>query len=170
MTSGLSIEQLWAPWRLAYVKGERPAGCPFCDLPKTDPNEETLVLYSDADLFVVMNKFPYNPGHLLVIPRAHVSNPTDLSREMWNKLGSALRVCQDILMRHSSPQGFNLGMNIGVSGGAGIPAHLHWHILPRWNGDTNFMPLLAEVKAIPSHNVTVYRQLKGLFEGFAGKL
>lgn len=164
------MKMLWAPWRLEYIKGERDPGCPFCTGPAEGPKEDNLVLWTDKDISVVMNKFPYNPGHLLIIPRAHVANPGDLEARVWVKLSEAVRACLEILKEDSQPPGFNLGMNLGSSGGAGIPQHLHWHILPRWNGDTNFMPLIAETKALPIHNATVYRRLKPLFETFSTRL
>ncbi|MBS1985015.1 MAG: HIT domain-containing protein [Bdellovibrionales bacterium] len=166
------MKRLWAPWRLAYIKGTaRAPGCPFCLLPKEKTmSEKNLVLWRDDDLFVVLNKFPYNPSHLMVIPRAHISTPEDLEPEIWTKVAMAQRACLDILRREINPQGFNLGMNLGKDGGAGIPEHIHWHVIPRWEGDTNFFPLIAETKSIASHNETVYRQLKPAFVGFEKKL
>jgi len=164
------LKMLWAPWRLDYVKGVRANHCPFCVAPSEEPSEENLVLFKNDKFFVVLNKFPYNPGHLLVIPRRHVGLPTELTSEEWSELSRGLQCVLKVLNQNPSPQGFNLGMNIGSVGGAGIPEHLHWHILPRWAGDTNFMPLLAETKALPVHNVTVYRQLKPFFETFADVL
>ena len=166
------LDRLWAPWRLAYIKdGARPkSACPFCSLPRTTPSEKNLVLYRDNRISVLMNKFPYNPGHLLVIPRKHVGDPTELDSETWTALNAALQAATAILKKVMNPQGFNLGMNVGAAAGAGIPKHLHWHILPRWGGDTNFMPLLAETKTIPTHNATVYKQLKPFFSSFDKKL
>jgi ATP adenylyltransferase len=167
------VRRLWAPWRLAYIKkatGPRkplePKGCPFCELPRQEPSEETLVLYRDRDLFVIMNKFPYNPSHLLVVPRKHIGDPAKVPPAIWTKLSLAVQGAIRCLERAQKPQGFNVGMNVGATGGAGIPEHLHWHVLPRWNGDTNFMPLIAETKAIPTHNATVYRELKPFFADF----
>jgi len=166
------IDRLWAPWRGEWIQNQKDPlrGCPFCELPCEEPSEENLVLYRDEWIFVVMNKFPYNPGHLMVIPRAHVGRPEDLPADTWSRLAKAVRLCTERLKGDSNPAGFNLGMNLGAAGGAGIPDHLHWHVLPRWNGDTNFMPLLAEAKALPFHNVTIYRRLKPLFEGFGQAL
>lgn len=165
-------DRLWAPWRLAYIKDDkaRKKGCPFCTLPRSAPSEATLVLWRNDDIAVLMNKFPYNPGHLLVVPRRHAGDPTDLEPGVWEATTRAVRACVEILKKDSKPAGFNIGMNLGHAGGAGIPQHLHWHVLPRWDGDTNFMPLLAETKAIPTHNETVYRRLKPLFAGFEKKL
>ena len=162
--------RLWAPWRLAYIKDKKKKGCPFCILPKETMSEKNLVLWKNDVFFVVMNRFPYNPAHLLVIPRKHVASPELLSPEDWQQLALGVRACTEVLEGYFKPHGFNVGMNIGQAGGAGIPQHMHWHVLPRWTGDTNFMPLLAETKALPTHNETVYRQLKPLFDTFEKKL
>lgn len=164
------LDRLWAPWRLAYIKGKKTGGCPFCSLPRSAPSDKNLVLWKNNDFFVVMNKFPYNPAHLLVIPRAHVASPENLTPELWQTLSLGVRACVSVLKKAYAPHGFNIGMNLGQAGGAGIPKHLHWHILPRWTGDTNFMPLLGETKALPTHNETVYRQLKPHFRDFEKKL
>ncbi len=173
------IDRLWAPWRGEWILSQKdkskdgteaPSPCPFCELPSEDPSEENLVLFRNDRIFVIMNKFPYNPGHLMVIPRAHVASPADLDPAVWNELCQAIPLVMECASRANTPQGHNLGMNLGQAGGAGIPGHLHWHILPRWVGDTNFMPLLAEAKALPLHNLTMYRALKPQFEGFAERL
>lgn len=166
----MKIDFLWAPWRLEYVKGKRPEGCPFCEAPQEEPSPENLVLYKDNQVFVVMNKFPYNPGHLLVVPRAHVGDPLQLDPKVWLRCQMAVRGCIQILTQTLNPKGFNLGTNLGSAAGAGIPAHLHHHILPRWDGDTNFMPLIADTKALPTHNEKVYAELKSQFVGFASQL
>jgi len=173
------IPRLWAPWRGEWIQSQKELRkdataekekCPFCELPRHLPSEDTLVLFSNERLFVVMNKFPYNPGHVMVIPREHAAMPQELAPTIWNEINQALPLAMEAIARAYAPQGFNLGMNLGQAGGAGIPGHLHWHILPRWVGDTNFMPLLAETKAINTHNVTVYRRLEGEFQDFAEKL
>jgi ATP adenylyltransferase len=173
------IERLWAPWRGEWIQSQRDgkkdneyghAACPFCELPKHEASEETLVLYRDNDLFVVLNRFPYNPGHVMVIPRAHVALPTELDPATWALLARAAQLCTERIQASISPTGFNLGMNLGAAGGAGIAEHLHWHVLPRWVGDANFMPLLAEAKAINMHNVTTYRQLRPFFDDFGAAL
>ena len=168
----MSLDHLWAPWRIEYIKqqGDKERGCPFCVLPKEEPSSENLVLFKNERLFVIMNKFPYNPGHLLVIPRAHVREPKNLEKGVWQELSTAIQACLDILTEAFKPQGFNVGINLGSGAGAGIPDHLHWHIVPRWNGDTNFMPVVAETKAIPTHNTTVYRQLEKYFSDFESRL
>jgi ATP adenylyltransferase len=155
---------------MEYLKGEAKSGCPFCELPKEEPSEQNLVLWRDENLFVIMNKFPYNVGHLMVVPRAHVGHPEKLDAKIWVQMSVALQLALEILKQDMDPQGFNMGMNLGVVGGAGIPGHIHWHVIPRWGGDTNFMPLIAETKALPTHNATVYRRLRPLFEDFASRL
>ena len=169
------IQRLWAPWRMEYIQGQSKPGaeqeatakeCPFCTLPREAPSSDNLVLFADEDIFVVMNRFPYNPSHLLVIPRSHAGDPALVSQEIWTKLSKTLQACIEILTESSKPQGFNVGMNIGAVGGAGIPDHLHWHIVPRWAGDTNFMPILAETKALPLHNRSVWETLRPKFIDF----
>ena len=171
----MNEKRLWAPWRLEYIHAQRDkkkfaASCPFCDLVKQSPSETNLVLYKDRDLFVVMNKFPYNPGHIMVLPRMHKAFPSDVPKNTWTRVGLAVRQATVVLRKAFDCPGLNLGINLGTAGGAGIPGHLHQHILPRWTGDTNFMPLLAETKNLPSHNLTVYRQLAPHFRDFAKHL
>jgi ATP adenylyltransferase len=174
MSSG--IPRLWAPWRGEWIQEQKNIApedkglCPFCTLPLLGATRENLILFTDDDIAVIMNKFPYNPGHLMVIPRAHVSYPHELEPRIWNKVSQAIPLVMKCVEASMSPQGFNLGMNLGQAGGAGIPGHIHWHILPRWVGDTNFMPLIAETKAISAHNQSVYERLSPAFEGFAEKL
>jgi ATP adenylyltransferase len=173
------IPRLWAPWRGEWIQSQKELRkdaqteknkCPFCEMPAQGPSDETLVLFVNERIAVIMNKFPYNPGHLMVIPRTHAALPKDLSPAVWNEINQAIPLVMECIQRSYSPQGFNLGMNLGQAGGAGIPGHLHWHILPRWVGDTNFMPLLAETKAINAHNLTIYARLEAEFKDFAEKL
>ncbi len=170
------VDKLWAPWRGEWIMSQKATPkdqkklCPFCEVPKLKPSFENLVLFKNETIFVVMNKFPYNPGHVMVIPRSHCGDPTSLPPLVWQELGAAVQLCMEAVKSTMSPPGFNIGMNIGQVGGAGIPDHLHWHILPRWGGDTNFMPLLAETKALPFHNKTIYEKLSPAFEDFAEKL
>lgn len=166
----LGTKKIWAPWRLAYVKEKKTGNCPFCTIPKEKPGANNLLLFQDRDIFIVLNKFPYNPYHLLVIPISHVKDPSQLKPATWTKLSIAIQQSLKILGKHTKAQGYNIGMNLGSAGGAGIPGHLHWHIVPRWNGDTNFMPLIGETKAIPVHNQSVYEELAPLFKGLGRKL
>ena len=173
MKSSTKIERLWAPWRLEHIqsanrkeKADTPRTCVFCALAKAKVGLESLKLYQSQYCYVVMNRFPYNPNHLLVIPNLHTGLLTDLNGEVWQDVSTCVKACADLLMDKVKPQGMNLGLNMGKAGGASIVSHLHFHVLPRWSGDTNFLPLLAETKSLPAHNVTVYKSLKPHFDDF----
>jgi ATP adenylyltransferase len=161
------METLWAPWRMAYIMaGDPPDGeCIFCAFPD-DPARwrDRLILSVNAHCVVMLNKFPYNNGHLMVVPRRHVADPGDLPDDEYHALGAMLRATTATLRRTLRPEGFNLGMNIGRAAGAGIDWHCHWHVVPRWNGDTNFMPVLAEAKVIGEHLLAAYDRLRPAFE------
>jgi ATP adenylyltransferase len=130
-------------------------------------NEKNLVLFKNKEFFIIMNKFPYNPYHLMVIPNQHLGDLDELDNHVWLNINFAAKKCIAILKKEIKSPGFNIGMNLGAAAGAGIAEHLHLHIIPRWFGDTNFMPLIAETKAIPTHNLAVYRRLKPLFKNFS---
>lgn len=147
------FERLWTPHRAVYIEGERPSadagdGCPFCAAPdKTD--EEGLIVHRGETCFVVMNLFPYNPGHLLVCPYRHVPYYVDLTDEETTEFTALTKAAVRALQAASGPAGFNLGMNQGAVAGAGVAAHLHQHVVPRWGGDMNFLPIVAQTKALP---------------------
>jgi ATP adenylyltransferase len=158
-------EVLWAPWRMTYILGARgPADeCIFCDRPAHGDPRENLVLAADADTCVMLNRYPYNNGHLMVAPRAHVADLALLDAGSFVKLMERLRFAAGVLQRALKPDGMNVGANLGKVAGAGVDAHLHWHIVPRWTGDTNFMPVIAEVKVMPQHLLESYDALKTYF-------
>ena len=147
------FERLWTPHRMAYITGERPSedpgdGCPFCAAPgRTD--EEGLVVHRGETCYVVMNLFPYNPGHVLVCPYRHVSLYLDLTDEETGEFTALTKQAIRALEVTSQPHGYNLGMNQGAVAGAGVQAHLHQHVVPRWGGDMNFLPVVAQTKALP---------------------
>jgi ATP adenylyltransferase len=147
------FERLWTPHRMAYINGERPTehageGCPFCSVTgKTDA--EGLIVHRGESCYVVMNLFPYNPGHVLVCPYRHVSLYLDLTDEETLEFGSLTKSSMVALEGSSSPMGYNIGINQGAVAGAGIRAHLHQHIVPRWSGDSNFLPIIGQTKALP---------------------
>ncbi|MGL5850058.1 MAG: HIT family protein [Phycicoccus sp.] len=147
------FERLWTPHRLVYVRGDRPDpnagdGCPFCSAPaKTD--EAGLVVHRGELCFVVLNLFPYNPGHVLVCPYRHVARYVDLGVEETAELAHLTKATIRALEDATSPTGFNLGINQGAVAGAGVEAHLHQHVVPRWGGDSNFLPVVARTKALP---------------------
>ena len=160
------MKQLWAPWRMAYIGSPKEAGCIFCDKAKDGDLRSSLVLAQTSHSLVMLNKFPYSNGHLLLAPKRHTNQLSSLrSQEYWD-LSQAFRRAVDTLSRALKPGGFNLGMNLGRCAGAGVEDHLHWHVVPRWEGDTNFMPVMDEVRLIPQHLMESYDQLKPYFVDF----
>lgn len=149
------------PDRYRYVRKMLPetGTCVFCDALKGGVNAESLVLACDSRAMVVMNKYPYNTGHLLVLPVEHVGEFTEVPDDVTSALMKWMKTATAILRDEMKCQGFNLGMNLGAVAGAGIPGHLHWHIVPRWGGDTNFFPLIAETKAVPESIEQTYNRL-----------
>jgi ATP adenylyltransferase len=149
-----AFERLWTPHRMVYVGGQdKPeddgeAACPFCRTP-TRSDEDGLVVHRGASAYVVLNLYPYNPGHLLVCPYRHVADLTDLTDDERDEVGALSATAMRVVRAVSAPDGFNLGLNQGAVAGAGIAAHLHQHVVPRWNGDSNFLPVVARTKALP---------------------
>lgn len=150
------LDRLWTPHRMAYVTGadrpaegyERPAGCPFCLAPGR-PEEDGLVVARGEHVFAVLNLYPYNPGHLMVCPYRHVADYPDLDDGETVELARFTQTAMRVIRAASGAHGFNLGMNQGAVAGAGIAAHLHQHVVPRWGGDTNFMPVVGRTKVLP---------------------
>jgi ATP adenylyltransferase len=155
---------LWAPWRSKYVtKVEKNEECIFCQ--KLDgKDEENLVLWRGNTCFAMLNIFPYNNGHLMIAPYRHIASLKDLNEEEKLELMQALTLWLEILKEALQCQGFNIGMNIGKVAGAGVPDHIHLHIVPRWEGDTNFMPVIGETKVIPQSLSSTYKMLKTALE------
>ena len=157
------MEQLWAPWRVAYIESPKPTGCILCEKPKETADEANYILLRGKLNFVIMNAFPYNPGHLMVAPYRHIPTPEELTAaELQEHYEMVTRVVK-ILREAYIPNGFNTGMNIGKVAGAGIDGHIHSHIVPRWQGDTNFMPVIGDARVIPQALVETYNKLKGKF-------
>ncbi len=153
------------PERYRYVRKLVPQSeCVFCDASKMGVGPESLVLYQDNLCLVIMNKYPYNSGHLLLLPRAHVGKLTDVEDSVIGALAIWQKRCVGILTELLGCQGFNLGLNHGAVAGAGIPGHLHWHVVPRWNGDTNFFPIIAETKVLPETLEMTYSRLAPFFQ------
>ncbi|MCB9405464.1 MAG: HIT domain-containing protein [Tetrasphaera sp.] len=149
-----SFERLWTPHRMAYIEGERPTadagdGCPFCAAP-TRSDQDGLIVHRGRTCYVVMNLFPYNPGHVLVCPYRHVSLYVDLTDDETAEFTRLTKQAIGALSEASAPMGFNIGMNQGEVAGAGVAAHLHQHVVPRWGGDANFFPIVAQTKALPA--------------------
>src|SRR5438552_18722096 len=161
------MDRMWAPWRMAYIlSGEEVAdACIFCQFPSEGPARfrEHHILCATDRAFAIMNKFPYNNGHVMVVPRAHVDNPAKLTAEDYLATTELLRQATQAVGTALQPQGFNLGMNLGRVAGAGIDQHCHYHIVPRWDGDTNFMPVVGEVKVMGEHMLATWDRLKPHF-------
>lgn len=162
------MEQLWAPWRMTYLEcKDKDAGdcCVFCIRDRVDEDPQRLVLFRGRHAFVIMNKYPYNNGHLLLAPYRHVPDIIDLTDEEMAEMHQMLRLARNVLQEALNPQGFNIGINLGRIAGAGLADHLHMHIVPRWSGDTNFMPVFSEVRVLPQHLDATYALLAPLFQG-----
>lgn len=157
------MKQLWAPWRSEYVKSGDTLECIFCAA-RTKSPEESLVLFNGAVSIVMLNKFPYNSAHLMIAPVRHVANVEELTPEEALDFFRLLRHSVTVLKKELNPAGFNIGMNVGRAAGAGIEAHLHTHVVPRWNGDMNFMPVLSDTKVIPEHLLATLSRLLPYFQ------
>ena len=145
---------LWAPWRMEFIRADKPAGCIFCVFPAEQGEEadhRNLIVHRSARSFTILNRFPYNNGHVLVVPRAHVARLEDLGADDFADLQEELRRAVAVVRGAYAPEGMNVGMNLGKVAGAGIADHLHWHVVPRWGGDTNFMPVLSDTKVMIEH-------------------
>ena len=157
------MEQIWAPWRIKYIQMAQIEGCIFCDKPKENNDALNYILYRGDKNFVIMNSYPYNPGHLMIAPYRHIANLEELTDEELHEHFNVVSRSIKLLKQVFKPDGFNLGINMGKVAGAGINDHIHTHIVPRWQGDTNFMPVLADVKVVPEALTETYEKLKGKF-------
>ena len=155
------MEHLYAPWRMEYIGGEPEPGCLFCRA-LADPKAD-LVVDRPPGALLLLNKFPYNSGHVLVAPAAHKGDLTDLDMQETAQLMAAVQLTLRVLRQELRPEGFNVGVNLGRVAGAGVPDHVHFHVVPRWNGDTNFMPVLAEVKVVNEHLTRTAEKLRQAF-------
>lgn len=157
------MEHLWAPWRVEYIRMEKPDGCILCQKPLESEDESNLIVHCGQTNFVIMNRYPYNPGHLMVAPYRHIATPEDFTDEELDEHYRVVRRCLRVLRELFNPPGFNLGMNLGKVSGAGIDRHIHTHVVPRWQGDTNFMPVIAGTKVISEALADTYKKLKNGF-------
>jgi ATP adenylyltransferase len=156
------MDQLWAPWRQAYVSAEKSVGtgpCFLCQGLAQNEDRKNLIVWRTPRSVVVLNRFPYNNGHLLVAPLVHRGRLAELSAEDHADLMQTLQKMVAILEGLMQPQGFNIGLNLGQAAGAGLPGHLHWHLVPRWSGDTNFMPVIGETRVLPESLDATYDRL-----------
>ena len=154
------MEQLWAPWRIEYVRRAKDRRCILCQKPRENDDEANLILHRGQSNFIILNAFPYSPGHLMVAPYRHVSELQEVtdgeSKEHFELVKKAVALLNQVL----KPDGFNLGLNVGKNAGAGIQRHLHTHIVPRWQGDTNFMPVMSDTRVISEGLAATYGKLK----------
>jgi ATP adenylyltransferase len=158
------VERLWSPWRSEYVtNSDDDDGCFLCASVESSDDETNGVLWRGHKTFVVLNKYPYNPGHLMVAPKRHVGELEEMDQGELHELVEATQHCVAILRGAMNAQGFNAGMNLGAAGGAGVPGHVHQHVVPRWGGDTNFMPVVGETKVLPELLSDTYTKLRPLF-------
>lgn len=156
------MERLWTPWRMAYIKGDaRAPGCIFCDLPALEASNDrdSLILARGERAYVIMNKFPYNSGHLMIAPYTHTNDFEVITPEEHNEIAVLTARCVAALKGLYGPEGFNIGLNLGRAGGAGIVDHLHTHIVPRWSGDTNYMTTVGGTKVLPETLEETYDKL-----------
>jgi ATP adenylyltransferase len=158
------MDYLWSPWRMQYLQDSKTEseGCVFCEI-RDGAEDERVLAHSDLG-FVVLNKYPYNPGHLIIAPNRHLGELGELLAEEHLDLQELLARSQRVLQSAADPHGFNIGMNLGRVAGAGIPDHLHWHLIPRWPGDTNFMPAIGQTRVLPELLAETYARLKPYFE------
>ncbi len=148
-TGILPTQRLWTPWRMGYVGGTPVPGCVFCNALASNDDVTSLIVHRGEHAFVILNLYPYNPGHLMVVPYRHVADFTELSEAETVELAAYSKATLTALREVSHPQGFNIGINLGAVAGAGIAEHLHQHVVPRWGGDTNFMPVVGRTRVLP---------------------
>jgi ATP adenylyltransferase len=157
------MERLWAPWRLDYITQEKPLGCIFCEKPLLGDDRAAYIVHRGTHAYVMLNAFPYNNGHLMVVPYAHLAALEDLPPETLHEMMDLTQQCSRALNLVFTPDGLNAGFNLGTAAGAGIKDHIHLHVVPRWSGDTNFMPVIADVRVIPQSLDRAYELLVGAF-------
>lgn len=163
------MKHLWAPWRLQYIKAARTENCVFCDLLREGRDRENGILTRGAEAFAILNRFPYNSAHLMVVPNRHVAQLGDLNDaeilDLFHLTTASMQAVEDT----HHPEGFNVGLNIGRAAGAGITGHLHVHVVPRWVGDTNFMPVVGEVKVLPEDLTQTYDRLAPVLQSLLAR-
>lgn len=157
------MNRMQAPWRIDYIKAAKEEGCVLCQALQRGNDRESLILQRNELAFVIMNKYPYTNGHLMVAPNEHLGDMTEVRPEVWREVMVLSQLCVRALDEVAQPHGYNLGINVGRVAGAGVLGHLHLHVVPRWNGDVNFMPVLAEVRVINQHIEEMYEDLARAF-------
>ncbi len=159
------MKRLWSPWRMKYIeKHEKESGCVFCNSQAREDNPANLIALRGKNAYVILNLFPYTSGHLMVVPFQHKASIQDLDAETRAEMIELTSQCMDVLQKLYKPHGFNMGANIGEAAGAGVLGHVHIHIVPRWNGDTNFMSTLGETRVLPESLDDTYKRVKEAFK------
>jgi ATP adenylyltransferase len=161
------MKTLWAPWRIQYILADKGPGCIFCRMPGEQKDAENLILCRWRHSYVVMNLYPYNCGHLMVVPYFHTSSFDGLGKAVLNEMMALTKYSSECLMEVMSPEGINVGINIGRAAGAGIEEHLHIHLVPRWVGDSSFMAVMDEIRTLPEHLKATYQKLHPAFNRYA---
>jgi len=162
------MTHLWTPWRSTYMQAKKEKGsCIFCDAALSEADEETLVVYRGELSFVLLNRYPYTSGHLMIAPYVHVSRLAQTSEATSAEIMDLTRASEQILERAYRPDGLNLGMNLGEAAGAGIEQHIHMHVLPRWKGDANFMTSVSDTRIIPESLTDTYAKIKEAFFNYS---
>jgi ATP adenylyltransferase len=154
------MDNLWAPWRAEYILRSEKVGCFLCQEPKENKDETNFILYRGQSNFIILNSYPYNPGHLLIAPYRHLGNPEAMTDEEAKEHFALLKLCHRLLIEVAKPAGFNIGMNLGKVSGAGLDDHLHTHVVPRWQGDTNFMAVTSNTRVLSEGLADTYKKLK----------
>ncbi len=158
------MQTLWAPWRMEFIEGEKSEGCVLCALGESELNDDSLVLARGQQAYVVMNRYPYSNGHLMIVPYQHTAEFSDLNEATSVELIKLLAQAKQVLGDSLAAQGYNVGINLGHAAGAGIAEHIHFHIVPRWVGDTNFMPVFSDTRVMPEALKETYNKLKQAWE------
>ena len=156
------MDYLWTPWRYAYVTaGAKTAGCIFCDLPKAGDDSKARIVHRGRHCYIVLNTFPYTPGHVMVVPFSHLDELQKLPADAANEMMDLSQKMERVLRRLYAPDGVNLGMNIGKAAGAGVAGHIHMHVLPRWVADSNFVSVVGETRVLPESPEITYERIRG---------
>lgn len=162
------MDHLWTPWRMKYIEDhDHEGGCIFCLAVEAKDGDENLVFFRGDTVYMILNRYPYTSGHVMCVPYAHVSRLHDLSEQARVEMMALTSKAVEVLQKVYTPDGFNVGLNLGAMAGAGVADHLHMHIVPRWLGDTNFMSTVGETRVVPESLTETYRRVKAAWEAFA---
>ncbi|MBP7309955.1 MAG: HIT domain-containing protein [Candidatus Cloacimonetes bacterium] len=157
-------QYLYSPWRLDYILGEKPGDCVMCRFQQVGSDKENLILYRGKSCYVMLNRYPYNNGHLMIVPFEHKSDISNLNPDTWMEMSELIRSTEMILKQAYHYEGLNIGLNLGCAAGAGIAEHLHVHLVPRWHGDSNFMSVVSGQRVIPESFESAWQRLQPLFD------